>query len=75
MKSVVVGLSAFLALSSAPAAFAGGGSYDGQWAIHLVTMKGNCDRALSLDVGVAANHISDNGAFGRTSGAVIRTVA
>jgi hypothetical protein len=71
MKSVVsVGLSAILALSGVPAAFAGDGSYDGRWAVHLVTVKGNCDRLLSWDVGVAASRIADSGGFLQTSGAV-----
>ena len=65
----VFGLSAILALSSIAAAQAGG-SYDGQWAVQLVTEKGNCDRTLSWDVGVAANRIADGGFFVQTAGAV-----
>lgn len=71
MKSVVfAGLSALLALSAVSAASAGGGSYDGRWAVQLVTEKGACDRSLSWDVGVAANRIVDNGMFVQTNGAV-----
>jgi hypothetical protein len=71
MKSVVfVGLSAFLTFSSVSATFAGGGSYDGQWAVHLVTEKGSCDRSLSWDVGVAASRIADSGMLVQTTGAV-----
>lgn len=71
MKSIVfAGLSAFLALSDVSAAFAGDGSYDGKWAVQLITEKGNCDRSLSWDVGVAASRIVDNGTFVQTSGAV-----
>jgi hypothetical protein len=71
MKPVVISaLSALVALSSVSAGFAGAASYDGQWAVQLVTEKGNCDRLLSWDVGVAANRIADSGMFVQTSGAV-----
>ncbi len=71
MKSVVFAcLSAFLALTGVSTAFAGGGSYDGQWAVHLVTLSGHCDRSLSWNVDVAANHIADNSMFVKTRGAV-----
>ncbi len=70
MKSAtVIGLSAFFALSGVSAAFAGS-SYDGRWAVQLVTEKGKCDRSLSWDVGVASSRIADSGAFGQTTGAV-----
>jgi hypothetical protein len=71
MKSIVfVGLSVFLALSGPSAALAGAASYDGHWAVQLVTEKGNCDRSLSWDVGVASSRIADNGMLVQTSGAV-----
>jgi hypothetical protein len=71
MKSIVfVGVSAFVMLSNVSAAFASGASYDGQWAVHFVTVKGNCDRSLSWDVGVAGSRIADNGGFVQTNGAV-----
>jgi hypothetical protein len=70
MKSVLfTGLSTFLAVSALSPAEAAG-SYDGQWAVQLVTEKGNCDRSLSWDVGVAANRIADGGMFVQTTGAV-----
>jgi len=71
MKPVVLtALSVFVALSSVSTTFAGAASYDGQWAVQLVTEKGNCDRLLSWDVGVAANRIADSGMFVQTTGAV-----
>lgn len=70
MKAVVfAGFSALLAVSSLSPAWAGGG-YDGQWAVEMVTVKGNCDRSLSWDVGVAANRIAQSGAYGQATGAV-----
>jgi hypothetical protein len=65
MKSVSFALALLL---STPAL--AGGAYDGKWAVQLVTEKGDCDRSLSWDVGVAANRIADGGAFVQTSGAV-----
>jgi hypothetical protein len=76
MKPVIsAGLSALLALSGVSgavvsAAWAGGGSYDGRWAVQLVTLRGNCDRSLQWDVGVAASRIAENGALGQATGAV-----
>jgi hypothetical protein len=67
---VFAGLSAFLALSGVSAATAGASSYDGQWAVQLVTEKGTCDRALSWDVGVAASRIVDNNMLVQTTGGV-----
>lgn len=69
MKSIVrLGLAAFLAVPSISVAF-GGASYDGRWAVQLVTEKGACDRSLSWDVGVAANRIDESGIV-QTTGAV-----
>lgn len=66
MKSVSFTLAVLLLSSPAVA----GGSYDGNWAVQLVTEKGDCDRSLSWDVGVAADRIADGGVFVKTSGVV-----
>ena len=70
MKSIF--LSALLAFAhvASPVAALAGGSYDGQWAVQLVTEKGACDRSLSWDVAVAGNRIADGGGFAQTTGAV-----
>jgi hypothetical protein len=65
MKPVL--FTALLAFSTP--AFAGG-AFDGEWAVKLVTEKGDCDRSLSWNVGVAANRIADEGMFVRAMGAV-----
>jgi len=67
MKSVLFSMSAlFLSCAAALAS----GAYDGKWAVQLVTDKGDCDRSLSWDVGVAGNRIADGGMFAQTTGAV-----
>jgi hypothetical protein len=55
--------------ASGPAAMAAG-AFDGQWAVELLTIRGDCERSLTWEVGVRSSRISETGAFGQAVGAV-----